>query len=220
MIRGNEYMMAHPDTINLINIDIKDNYLVWLFPRTGSKLFFKIFKDTDFKCFSYQEDNLKLVRSDLIHHHWFTMFPNIDKYKLILTVRNPYSLLAALYYMSSKVPEMENLKEVFGEFLEISLYTNPNIKELLYNLNHVQVSHYLRIENLLRDYTSLPIIRKSKIYQENNLESLINSKVNKSESPLAKLNYRDFYNQKNADMVYYLFSNYFNIFGYDKNSWK
>lgn len=220
MIRGNEYMIANPDTSNLINIDTKDDYLVWLFPRTGSKLFFTIFKDTDFQCFSYNENNLELIKNNLIHHHCFTMFPNINRYKLILTVRNPYSLLAALYYMTSKVPKLENLKEVFGEFLEITLYTNPNIKELLYNLNHVEVNSFLRIENLLNDYNSLPIIGKSPIYKQKNLESLINSKVNKSDSPLANLNFRDFYNQKNADMVYYLFSNYFNMFGYDKNSWK
>jgi hypothetical protein len=220
MIQGNEFQLKNSDTVNLINVDTAANMVVWLFPRTGSKLFSTIFKKTDFKCYQITDREPRLIKPDLIHHHEFTMFPKIKDYKIILTVRNPYSLMAALYYMTSKPSDKNNLKKEFKDHLEIVMYNHPNVIEILRNLNLVDVDYPVRIENLYHDYLRLPIIHKSAVYKEGNLKTLIDSKVNKSESYLAKMSFKEFYTQDSADMVYFLFSKYFDMFGYDKNSWR
>jgi hypothetical protein len=46
-------------------------------------------------------------------------------------------------------------------------------------------------------------------------------KIKKNEKPeIFKRNWKDYYNQTIADLVYYNFSNYFEFFGYNKDSWK
>lgn len=209
-----------PAAKNLVNLDLNDNYIVWLQPRTGSTLFGKIFSQTDFKSYTYKNNNLILTHDDLIHHHAFTIFPEIHSYKLIMTTRNPFSWAVAIFYASNKVDDLSQIQIKFQNFLENNFYENLFISELLYNLHYVEVSYQIRLENLHQDYLGLPIIHKSKYMKQNELHSLINSKVNKSFSPLSKLDYKLFYNKNSADIVYYIFSKYFDVFGYDKNSWK
>jgi len=220
------FQVKHQDKLQpiinqkLVNIDIEDNYYVWLFPRTGSSLFYKLFRQTDFKCYSFSEDEKKLFKADLVHHHIFSMFPEINNFKSILTVRNPYSLLAAFFYAFVDMKDLSDAKKEFQIFLEKIIYQHENIKEILYNLNYVKIDYPLRIENLIEDYYNLPIIKKSIYFKQNKLEEIINSKVNKSSSKWANVPFGTFYNQNTADMVYYLFLNYFKSFNYEKNSWK
>lgn len=216
----NQFYLNDPEAKNLVNLDLNDDYIVWLQPRTGSLLFSLIFSETDFKCYTYKNEKLNHIQDDFVHHHMFTIFPEIQSYKLIMTVRNPFSWAVANFYMNEKVDDLSQIQNEFQDFLEKKFYRNPIISQLLYNLNYVDVSYAIRLENLLEDYLGLPIIYKSKYIKRNELHSLINSKVNKSSSPLSKLDYRLFYNKNTADIVYYNFSRYFDIFGYDKNSWK
>jgi len=220
MIQGNDYFRENLNAKNLVNINEKDNLVVWLFPRTGSKLFYDLMINCDFECYSYENIERKLIRENLIHHHTFHVFPGIENYKLIATARNPYSLMAAHFYMFSVSPDINKLKSNFTNFLESTLHTNLWYREYLEGLHKVEVTYKIRIENLVNDYYKLPIITKSQHFKNNTMVDLINSKVNKNENPLSKLDYREFYNKNSADLVYYTFSKYFEVFGYDKNSWK
>lgn len=204
----------------LINLHKEKKLAVWLFPRTGSMLFAKIFQNSLFQCYSYTENEEKVFRDSLHHHHHFYIFPEMQNYKLILTVRNPYTLMAAHFYMTHENSDIENLKWAFKEFLEINLYHNPRIKDILYNLNYVNVEYPIKIENLESSYMNLPIIDESDYYKKNQLSELLSFKYNRSSSALAQRPISDFYSKTSADLVYYSFSNYFDLFGYDKNSWK
>lgn len=220
MIEGNDFLRENPDVKNLVNINEKDNLVVWLFPRTGSKLFYTLMLNCDFKCYSYENNDRKLIRENLVHHHMYFMFPDIQKYKLIATVRNPYSLLVSHFYMFNGVEDLSKLKSSYKNFLESVLFSNQWYVDFLYGLNYVNVSYKIRVENLAFDYYNLPIITKSNHYKNKTMIDLINSKVNKSSNKLSLLDYRDFYDQSTADLVYYTFARYFEIFDYDKNSWK
>lgn len=220
MIQGNDYFKENLNAKNLVNINEEDKLTVWLFPRTGSKLFFNVMVNCGFKCYSYENTQRKLIREDLIHHHLFHIFPAMEEYKLIATARNPYSLMVSHYRMFQGSCEIEKLKSNFIDFLESVLYTNQWYIDYLYGLHYVEVSYKVRLEKLIEDYHKIPIITKSKHFQNQTLVKLINSKVNKSENKLSELDYRQFYNKNSADLVYYVFSKYFDIFEYDKNSWK
>lgn len=204
---------------DLVNIHLEKKLAVWLFPRTGSMLFAKVFQDSGFQCYSYKNNVGEIYQKKLFHHHHFYIFPEINNFDLILTVRNPYSLLVSFFYMNNEVKEIKNIKSEFKEFLEREVYSNPRIDNILNNLNYVEVKYPLRLENLVEDYCNLPIIGESSYFKSNSLVDLINSKYNKSDSNLTKLPISEFYNSSSADLVFYTFSNYFNIFGYDKNSW-
>jgi hypothetical protein len=75
----------------------------------------------------------------------------------------------------------------------------------------------LRQENLYGDYLKIPFIRDSKLNQSGVLEELCQKKLNKGRytKPV-----KDYYNQETANIVYTNYKEYFDLFGYDKDSWK
>ena len=220
MNKGNDYLRLNPDVKNLVNINEEENLAVWLFPKTASRLFCDIMSGSGFQCYSYNGNERELIKDDIVHHHLFHLFPNINDYRLITTVRNPYSLLAAHYYMSKSSDGVENIKLDFQKFLEDSLFRFDWYREFLYGLNYVEISYKIRMENLIEDYYNLPTIKKTKPFKENTLSNLLTLNTYKSPNPLKNLDFRFFYNEDSADLVYYNFIKYFEIFDYDKNSWK
>ena len=63
----------------------------------------------------------------------------------------------------------------------------------------------------------IPFVRDSELNRSGQLQKIISEQPNKQK---INYNWKDMYNQKNADIVYYNNSYYFDLFGYDKNSWK
>ena len=85
------------------------------------------------------------------------------------------------------------------------------------NYNERIPDYFIRQENIFEDYLKIPFVKKSEFYRSGQLEDLCNNKINHNEN---SYDYREYYNQENADLVYYSFSKYFDLLGYEKNSWK
>jgi hypothetical protein len=76
----------------------------------------------------------------------------------------------------------------------------------------------VRLENLYEDYSKIPFIVESEYYKSGELKKATTQKVNVSNED--ENLWKEFYTQETADMVYYRMPRYFDLFGYDKNSWK
>jgi predicted nucleotidyltransferase len=76
----------------------------------------------------------------------------------------------------------------------------------------------VRLENLYEDYSKIPFIVESEYYKSGELKKAITQKVNVSNED--ETLWKKFYTQEIADIVYYRMPRYFDLFGYDKNSWK
>lgn len=208
----------------ILNIEDRYKLFVWLYPRTGSMLFTKIFDDAGFNAYELDNGKLNLKSSDIFHNHDLEIPPNINEYKLILTCRNPYSMIVS-HYMNFQKPkdysfEISEIQPNFLIWLERMIESYEIWNELLYKLTYIEVDFPIRLENLLEDYLSLPNITQSKFYKNSTLQNFLLRKNNETDSSMKGINFRSFYNRNSSDLVYYSFQNYFKLFGYDKNSWK
>jgi hypothetical protein len=102
----------------------------------------------------------------------------------------------------------------FYDYLYQSILLKPS-KILIYNKR--VPDYFIRQENTFEDYSKIPFIKNSELYKSGQLKDLCNEKINHNKN---SYDFREYYNQNTADLVYYNFSKYFNLLGYDKNSWK
>jgi hypothetical protein len=77
--------------------------------------------------------------------------------------------------------------------------------------------YFIRQEHLFEDYSKIPFIQNSDFYKSGLLKELCETKINHNKNTY---DFRDYYDEMTADLVYYNFSKYFDLLGYDKNSWK
>jgi len=120
----------------------------------------------------------------------------------------------------------ENFRSQFEDFVQNFLHFDPSNSwvNLLKNINIRKPDYTISVENLYSDYIKIPIIKNNEFYKSNTLELKVSEIVGRPED-YDRINFlpsdwRDFYSKGVADIVYYYFVNYFEIFGYDKNSWK
>jgi hypothetical protein len=77
--------------------------------------------------------------------------------------------------------------------------------------------YFIRQENLYDDYVKIPFVRDSKLNECGILKELCDRKINKGPN---KKPIKDYYNQETADIIYLNYKEYFDLCGYDKDSWK
>ena len=78
--------------------------------------------------------------------------------------------------------------------------------------------YFLRVENLYHDYIQIPFIRNSKLNKSGLLYELCNKKLNSNSKNIKSM--KEYYTQDMADYIYTNFKHYFDLLGYDKDSWK
>jgi hypothetical protein len=76
----------------------------------------------------------------------------------------------------------------------------------------------VRVESLYEDYSKIPFIVESDYYKSGELKKMTTQKINVSNKD--EFLWKKFYTQEIADIVYYRMLRYFEMFGYDKDSWK
>jgi hypothetical protein len=76
----------------------------------------------------------------------------------------------------------------------------------------------VRLENLYEDYSKIPFIVESDYFKSGELKNEVNKKINVSNED--ENLWRKFYTQEIADIIYYRMPRYFELFEYEKNSWK
>lgn len=212
---------------DLINIDNVSKFFIWLPPKTGTRLCKTIFENSDFHTYRNFHGDLIKLHDNFTHTHNCDFFRGHEDYKLIITCRNPYPLFVSMFKMWGDTnTNAKNYLEKFEWYMNYTFQYQELFgwSDLLRNLNKRLPDYYLRIESLVEDYMSLPIITKNKNFLDGSLESKLSNKVGywklRPNQSIFPEDWRDFYNKKTAECVYYYFANYFEILGYDKDSWK
>lgn len=196
--------------INLFNISEKHKAFTWTPPSTASRLSSKVFDNFDFWSYVHspntEVDGL-LFKKSYVHNHLIGLPKNHEDYKIILTCRNPYTRALAGTNNVTTEYFVRSLEDLFQ-----SRYHNNFINLLKLR----KPDYFIRVENLLEDYKKIPFIYESDFYKSGELEKLINN--NPYKTP-AYFN-RPIIDKKAADLIYYSNVYYFDLIGYDKNSWR
>ncbi len=197
----------------------KEKLAVFMPSKTGTMHATFIFNHFDFRTNTYHRDNQKLISEDnyVIHHHDEVIPSEYKDYDVIYTTRNPYSRLVSMYYHDKQMAGDNN--EYFNTFKEYFSYrVNNRLFHLNAGFNFVKTpKHILRIEHLYQDYIQIPIINNSKLNESGILYELCNKKIHSKKQETKSL--REYYTQDMADHVYGTLKPYFDLTGYDKDSW-
>ena len=184
---------------------------VWLPAKTGTHLAVKVLKNFGFNFHVVDErGGINLFRTKRVHHHPKPVFRNSEYYRMITTVRNPYSTFFAFYQQKLEEPTIDN----FREYVERIIQGGGSWWD--YEIDRIP-DYPIRIENLFEDYSNLPFIKNSTYKESGKLLKDIESQPNRNPR---KMDWKLFYNKSIADTIYYYTCRYFEIFGYDKDSWK
>jgi hypothetical protein len=195
------------------NISEKHNCFLWLPVKTATTHAAHIFTYFDFshvRC-DYFRKIIELKTDSLQHHHGIFLFDGHEKYDLIVTVRNPYSRIVSMYEYNNKGVGKEKVRP-----FEVFVY--DFLKHPIQPIFEKRIPNYpLRQENLYGDYLRIPFVRDSKLNQSGILEELCQKKMNIGDY---RKSFKEYYNQETANIVYTNYKEYFDLFGYDKDSWK
>jgi len=205
----------------MINLSHQYKCFLWLPPKTASTRAADIFKKFGF--ITIGEIDMNII-GPLGHNHDMKLFDGSDDYQLICTTRNPYARMVSTFKHSTKY-SLEEPKQRFLSFLKRFFY-RKDADWLLTNgkvnfnepLDKRIPDYYIRLEYMYEDYLKIPFVKNTDIYLSGELKSMCEIKLN--ENIENKTPWRDLYDEESADMVYYNFSKYFELLGYDRNSYK
>jgi len=192
---------------------------VFLPPKTGTIHATFIFNHFNFKTNFYGKENNRLISEDdyFIHHHNQTIPQGYEDYDVIYTARNPYTRYISMYYHDKKmseyqVPFTKTFKQYFSDKVNNGWF---NIND---GFNFIKPPKYIiRMEHLYEDYIQIPFIRDSKLNVSGILYDLCNKKIHSKKQETKSL--KEYYTQDMADHIYETLKPYFDITGYDKDSW-
>lgn len=250
----------------VFNISEKHKAFTITPPATGSRTFCKILDNFEFHTYELCNNNLTLKKNKVTHNHTFSLFPNHEDYKLIMTGRNPYNRMVSEFIknLQRKKHVIKNfgLEIDFTDFIydqfypngikkrshlmsmdEISQFNKKNIDYSSFNRFFIgpsdltmtpdgifdrKIDYKVRLDSLEEDYRSIDFIENSIYYKNGLLDLALSEKIgyNRLISPYAISGYnlpsrwQEYYNQETADIVYNSGFNYFETFGFEKDSWK
>ena len=117
----------------IFNISEKHKAFTITPQSTGSRTFCKILNNFEFHTYELCNNNLNFKKDEITHNHTFSLFPNHEDYKLIMTGRNPYNRLVSNFKRSlqseKKISKNFNLKINFTDFIYDQFHSD-GIKKL------------------------------------------------------------------------------------------
>jgi len=197
----------------------QERLAVFLPIKTGTIHATFIFNHFNFKTNFYgkEDDRLILEEDYFIHHHYEKIPKGCEDYDVIYTTRNPYTRLISMYYYEKLISEDKTPDKTFKQYFSNS--ANHGWGNIKHGFNFVKTPKYfLRMEHLYHDYTQIPFIRDSKLNKSGILQELCEKKIHAKKQETKSL--KEYYTQDMADHLYENFKPYFDITGYDKDSWK
>ena len=204
-----------------INISLKHKTFLWLWGKCGTTHMTQILKGLDFKFYLVENNNLLLKNNHIVQDHSCYVFPGHENFKLLAAIRNPYAKFFSEFIFTNNTEKIEcsqKNKERFREDLENRLNKRLRFTENCCDFFDREPDYPVRLENLFEDYSKIPFIVESDYYKSGRLEEKTKVRVNVSNED--EFRWKKFYTQQTADMVYYRMPRYFELFGYDKNSWQ
>lgn len=216
--------------MKVVNINPSENIIVWTPAKTGSVTASNILPKLGFDSFLLGDNELKSP-SKFKHNNNCFHFNEIEKYKLLITLRNPYEQLVSSFKMfvgnlramseNKSVDKFtksnEINKEDFKEWI-ISITNATKYDNCCFCFDKISPDYIVRLENMFEDYSNIPFVKNTEYYKSGEL--LKDCQTKRNESLYEYFDFRELYDEKIADMVYYNFVRVFELGGYDKNSWK
>lgn len=203
---------------HFLNISEKYKAFTWSPARTGSTHFTDILNRLGFQSAYFEGPKLISTQKTVRHNHSCFFFENHLDYKFITSMRNPYSMI---------------ISQIGGAAMEFNEKTNQEIRIRIENLMQVPFPEYccqcfhtrqpdyvVRLENLYEDWIKIPFVAEHKLNVSGELKQLTNMKLNWGVNTSEPNYWKKFYNQPLADLVYYNHPESFDLFGYDRDSWK
>jgi hypothetical protein len=187
----------------------------WLPPRTGSRMTAQIIRKLGFEVVG--------------HHHLFNSI-NSAECKIILNVRNPYSIIVSRYKQFFKknistryTYDLDSFYDFVKTYIswENSSPTPYNYPKI-FNTSPVKPYFKVRYENFINDLMSIDVINQNQDLIQPELEKLKVGKLawRENSSMDTSIPYNQHYSQESADLVYEHYKNLFIFDGYERDSWK
>lgn len=197
-----------------VNLSETHQVFVWLWDKTATTHMVKVLSNFDFKYYKFYDNQKSLHQPKIFHNHSCSLFPGHEEYKLLVSARNPYTRYLSSFRYETK-EQIELNHKTFQHFLESVVHKENNFD--CCSFHERNPNYFVRVEKMYEDYQKIPFIENSDLNRFGKLKELCEKKINFN-PPLQ--DWRDFYTPQLADLVYYSCQNYFDFFGYDKNSWK
>lgn len=195
-----------------INYSEKNKAFLWTPPKTSSIHALTVFTLFDFEWFSGSYDKKYVERYTPYpqHNHALNLFDGHENYSLICTARNPVHRLFSAYMFNN--PDSEKTPSGFREFM-ISLTLEVNPFWMIGTKDFVRIPDYfVRQEHLFEDYSKIPFIKNSKVFECGVLEEICQKKIN--DTKYGKLDIHDCYTSDMLDYLYTEYRWYFDTLGY------
>jgi hypothetical protein len=207
-----------------VNISHKNNTFLWLWDKCGTTHMKTVLDRFDFKYYVLKDEKLLLSNTSIVQEHSCIIFPEHNNYKLLAAIRNPYAKFFSEFVSVNKIGKSKKIEfsqENRGRFIthiESRFMMGLKLSNNCCDFLDRKPDYAVRLENLYEDYSKIPFIVESKYYKSGELKKATTQKVNVSNEDVTL--WKKFYTQEIADIVYYRMPRYFDLFGYDKNSWK
>lgn len=204
-----------------VNISEQYKYFTWTPQRTGSTHFTKLLDKFQFQTKHFDEDgNVTTIDNHSTHNHYCRFFNNHLEYKFLITVRNPYSMVISRLALPLS-------KLTFDDFMKDASWKIENMFQSMLSPEDCcecftirKPDSFIRLEHLYEDWLNLPFVKNHPINTSGELKKICSVRENQQPHTEDSNYWKRFYNQRLADLVYYNFPNSFELFGYDKDSWK
>jgi hypothetical protein len=201
---------------------------------SGSKTITRVLSHFQFNTYELKDSEITLKSSgpSHIHSHYQDLFKGHEDYKILMSAINPYKFFSSLfeskiYYNKELMPSNITIPGIFNEFIFDNCYnTSSGYPQYSYVENISRpIDYIIKIETIEKDMLTIPWVTNSHINTIGGIKKILNDKsVDDYTLSLTKFGFpedcRSLYTQKTADIVYKKYSKYFEVCGYDKDSWK
>lgn len=206
-----------------VNFDLK--LVWWAPPRCATRALHGVFKNLNF--FNL-ESGVPFSLKEVRYSHLCEIPSGSEDYDLILQVRNPYSRILSswhLEYVEKTDGKNYNINKSFHEFVtsKYSMFCTNFEKKITKSPKYI-----IRYENLVDDVRKLPFLdfsnpaikRSFEYYILDNKYKKGNLELKRDKSDPNYSDWRTYYNEDLAYKVYCKFEKQFELFNYDRDSWK
>lgn len=221
-----------------LNFSEKNNCFVLTPPKTGSRNITRILKFLDFNTYGWDDNKFIFINLGPRHNHTLKLMEDHLNHQVIITCRNPYAILASMFRLSmlpkKTIRSTFNIKDEFIEFLKEYLFYNesdpwliPSLKNSIDQLKKRKIDHRIKLESFSENIMQIPFIKNYSQETIDQIEMLSKEKHGdyrdiQNHSNIENYFPSDFklyYKQESAEIVYTTFKDKFIIMDYHKDSW-
>ena len=202
-----------------INISEKYKYFTWTPERTGSTHFTKIIDKLGFQSAVIEDNKIISYGNTVRHNHFCILFENHWDYNFLITIRNPYAMTISRV----GAPTMEfndESKKIIRTRVENQFQADWSSFGCCNCFHKRKPDFAIRLENLYEDWIKVPFVQMHGLNISGELKQLTNTRINEQINTEDPNYWKKYYDESLADLVYYNNPETFELFGYDKDSWK